>query len=145
MDRRELLLGAGAVALSAVTAAAFGAEHAHDHMHHGSAKNQGLIDATADCIKKGQACHNHCLDLLAQGDKEMAACARTVSQMLATCAALEQLSSLNSRHAAKMAKVAAEVCKECEDECRKHEKKHAECKACADSCAQCLKECNKAV
>ena len=106
-------------------------------------KNQTLINGASDCIKTGEACINHCLDLLAQGDKEMAACAKSVNELLAVCAALQRLATVDSKFLPKYAKVSAEVCEACEKECRKHEKKHKECKACADSCAACLKECKK--
>jgi Cys-rich four helix bundle protein (predicted Tat secretion target) len=141
MDRREMLGGMGALAMAAVAGSASAAEH--DHHHHHGAKNQALINGASDCIKTGEACINHCLDLLAQGDKEMAACAKSVNELLAVCAALQRLATVDSKFLPKYAKVSAEVCEACEKECRKHEKKHAECKACADSCAACLKECKK--
>jgi Cys-rich four helix bundle protein (predicted Tat secretion target) len=141
MDRREMLGGMGVLAMAAVAGQASAAEH--DHHHHHGAKNQTLINGASDCIKTGEACINHCLDLLAQGDKEMAACAKSVNELLAVCAALQRLATVDSKFLPKYAKVSAEVCEACEKECRKHEKKHKECKACADSCAACLKECKK--
>jgi Cys-rich four helix bundle protein (predicted Tat secretion target) len=137
-----MLLGTAAVALAAAGNMAFAEGHDHQHMHHGM-KNQGLIDATFYCVQKGQACIRHCLELLGQGDKEMAACAISVNQMLAVCTSLGQLAGYESKHLAKMAKVAMDVCRECEDECRKHAKKHQECADCADACAACLKECKQ--
>lgn len=142
MDRREMLLGTAAVALAAAGNMAFAEGHDHQHMHH-AAKNQGLIDAAFDCVQKGQVCIRHCLDLLGQGDREMAACAISVNQLLAVCGTLGTLADYQSGHLAKMAQVAMDVCRECEDECRKHAKKHVECKDCADACAACLKECKQ--
>lgn len=141
MDRREMLGSMGVLAMAAVAAQASAADH--DHHHHHGAKNQALVDSASDCVKTGEACINHCLDLLAQGDKEMAACAKSVNEMLAVCAALQRLATTDSKFLKKYAVLAGEVCEACEKECRKHEKKHAECKACADSCAVCLKECKK--
>lgn len=135
-----MLLGAAAVTLTVAGKAAFAGEHDHHHMHH-DAKNQAVIDAAFDCVQKGQVCVRHCLDLLAQGDKEMAACAVSVSQLLAVCGTLGELGNYQSKHLEKMAKVAMDVCKECEDECRKHAKKHQQCADCADACAACFKEC----
>lgn len=142
MNRRDMMLGAGALTLAAASRAAFAdaENHVHRH-HHGQAPNQGLIDATSECVQKGQACLNHCFELLGQGDKEMAACAKSVNQMLAVCTALQQLASAQSPHLSKMARVAADVCKDCEEECRKHAKKHTECRDCAEACAACLKAC----
>lgn len=142
MDRREWLLAAGAATLAAASGAAGAAdEHEHMHHHHGAAPNHGLIDATAECTKVGQACLAHCLVLLGQGETEMAPCAQSVSQMLAVCGALQQLAAQQSKQLPRLAALAADLCKDCEAECRKHEQKHAECKACAEACSACQKEC----
>ena len=148
MDRREVLKGAGAAVMAALAANALaadtkGAHDHHDHEHmHGAANNlTPLILAAADCAQKGDLCLAHCLVLLGNGDKEMAACAKSVNQTIAICHALETLGGQGSKYAASLAKVAMDACKECEDECRKHENKHAECKACADACAACYKQC----
>ena len=140
MDRRQALLGVGAatVALLANTA---GAEQSPHHHHHGAAKYQALIDAAADCVKTGEACVAHCVTVLSEGEKEMAACQATVLETLAICAALQQLANLNSPHLAKVAAVARDICKDCETECRKHESKHSICKDCGDACAACAKQC----
>ncbi len=155
MERRDLLKTAATTAAAAITAAlsanalAAGKEqnhdHSHDHHHHdhgAMGKNYGaLIASSSDCLVTGQACLAHCLVLLGQGDKEMAACAQSVSELLATCEALMKLAIQNSAFTPALAKVSADVCASCEKACRKHEKKHLECKACADACAACLKEC----
>lgn len=145
MERREMLKGAGAIALAALSGAAAAADDAHHHHHdHGAGSRlQPLAASAGDCIATGEACLAHCLVLLGQGDTVMAACAQSVNELLAVCAALQKLALQNAKHAVSFARVAADVCADCEKECRKHEKKHAECKACADSCAACLKECRK--
>ncbi|MCO1623346.1 MULTISPECIES: four-helix bundle copper-binding protein [Pseudomonas] len=145
MQRREMLKTvAGAVAV-VMTSSALAATHEHAHQHdHGTAGARpfaGLIDSSSDCQKTGEACLAHCLVLLGQGDTQMAACAQSVSELLATCSALMKLALQGSRFTPAMAKVAADVCASCETQCRKHENEHPECKACADSCAACLKEC----
>lgn len=145
MDRRTLFQGATAAALSALAGSAAAAavedEHSHHHMHGDGNKNQNLIASASDCLTKGEACLSHCLVLLGDGEKEMAACARSVNQMLAICTALHKVAVQDGSMLPAMAKVAAQTCEACEKECRKHAKKHAECKACADSCADCLKQC----
>ncbi|MDP2761090.1 MAG: four-helix bundle copper-binding protein [Sideroxyarcus sp.] len=150
MDRREMLKAAtGGIMLAATGNAVFAAEdHAgHQHMHdmHGSGnKNQGLIDAAADCVKKGHACLNHGIQLWSEGEnKGMAICAMRVNEMIAACAAIEQLAGNNSAHLVNMAKVVMDVCKDCEKECRKFEKEHEPCRQAADSCDACFKECKK--
>ena len=143
MDRRELLAGSAALAAAAAAGAAFAADEHDHHMHHGGGKFKALVTTAADCIHIGEECMNHCLDLLATGDKELGACAKSVNQMLAACNALVRLGTQESKYLPKMAALAGQICDDCEKECRKHEKKHAQCKACADACAACLKECKK--
>ena len=144
MNRRELLMGAAAMAAVATAGRAFAAGHDHTmHDHHTmSSRNDRLIAAAADCVLKANVCQQHCLVLLGQGDKEMAACAQSSSQVAAVCAALQQLAAAESKHLPKLAKAAMDVCKECEEECKKTEK-HAECKACKEACAACYEECRK--
>ena len=145
MERREMLKTVLATAASAISAAALAGEHDnHNHGKPGVApRNAGVIAASADCLKTGEACLAHCLYLLGNGDKSVAACAQSVNELLATCTAMMKLAGQDSKFVPAMAKVAAEVCASCEKECRKHADHHAECKACAESCAACVKECKK--
>ena len=143
MKRREAMAGSGAFVLAALSTAALAQtkDPAHDHAHMHGGPNQTLLAAASDCVVKGQACLAHCLVLLADGDKVMAACAKSVNQMLAVCGALQNLAAQQSALLPAMAKVALDACQACEKECRQHEKKHAECKACMESCAECAKQC----
>lgn len=95
-----------------------------------------------DCRAGGQIAH--CLVLLGEGDKELAACAKTVQDTIASCTALRQMAAANFTYVAKLAGVVGDICKDCETECRKHEKKHSVCRDCAEACAKCAKECQKA-
>ncbi|MDO8988097.1 MAG: four-helix bundle copper-binding protein [Sideroxyarcus sp.] len=144
MNRRELLLGAAAMAATATAGQAFAAEHDHSmHNHQAMAsRNDSLIAAAADCVLKANLCLQHCLDLLGKGDSSMAACAKSSSQTAAVCTALQQLAMADSKHLPKLARATMDVCKECEEECRKTEK-HPECKACKEACAACYAECKK--
>ncbi len=143
MKRREVMAASGTVMLAALstTALAQAKPQAHDHAHMHGGANAALISAAADCVVKGQACLAHCLVLLADGDKAMGGCAKSVNQMLAACGALQNLAAQQSALLPAMAKVALEACQACEKECRQHEKKHAECKACMESCVECAKQC----
>lgn len=143
MNRRELLLSGVALASAAIVGKVQAADGHEHHHQHGGAVNTGLTAATSDCIQKGQVCLSHCLTLLGQGDKEMAACAQSVNQMLAVCGALQQLASQESSYLKSQAKIAMDICKECEDECKKHADKHDTCKACMEGCRACYKECKK--
>ena len=142
-SRRNILLGATAVA----TAASLGlsgnanAEMDHSHMHAIPADRQKIIDATIDCIKSGQICVQHCIDMFKMKDTSMAECSDTVHEMLASCTAVSQLASYNSRHLKDFAKACINVCEDCKKVCDKHADKHAACKACSESCKDCIKAC----
>ncbi len=146
MNRRELLLGAAAMAATAVSGKAFAAEHDHEHMSmnmehdHKSTRNEKLIASASECVLTGNNCLQHCLVAMGKGEKELAACARSSSQLIAICTALQQLASAESKFLPQMAKLAMDVCKDCEEECKKTDK-HPECKACRDACAACYREC----
>lgn len=145
MQRRNLIEAAGLAVLASLasqaTAQAAADPHAHHHASGGPSK---LTSAAFDCVTKGEACLAHCLVLLGQGEKDMAACARSVNQLLAICGALAKVSVQAGSQLKALARLSASVCEECEKECRKHEKKHAECKACAEACAECAKQCKAA-
>ena len=145
MQRREMLKAVAGTVAVAMTTSVLAAGEKHEHHHElgasGGKDHAGLINTNADCLKSGEACLAHCISLLGQGDKEMAACAQSVSELLATCDALLKLAAQNSQFTPAMARVTADVCASCEKQCRKYENQHAECKACADSCAACFKEC----
>lgn len=149
MNRREMLMGVAAAAATITAGRAFAESHEHmDHTHmahdHASNPNQKLIDAAADCVTKAQLCLSHCIVSMGKGETDLAACANSASQVEATCATLQKLAALNSKHLAAYAKVAMDICKDCEEECKKTEK-HPECKACMEACAACYKECKKLV
>jgi Cys-rich four helix bundle protein (predicted Tat secretion target) len=146
MDRREMLQSGLALTLAAAgTAAAQTSKPmaGHDHHHNDGGKYAALVTASSDCGHIGQACLAHCFIALGDGEKDMAACAAAVNQLLATCSALMKLAASNSKYVPKMAALAQSVCDDCEKECRKHEKKHQECKDCAEACVACAKECKK--
>lgn len=146
MDRRDLLAGAGLLAVAGAARVAMAADDPHAHHHHaGGGKYAELVKTNADCDTKGQICLAHCIKLLGDGDKEMAACAASVRELLATCGALLTMATAESKFTPQLAAVALKVCENCEKECRKHEKKHQQCKDCGDACAACAKECKKVI
>ena len=146
MDRRDTLLALAGAGLLAASGSAAASNHQH-HGHHGHsmALHDALIAAASKCVSTGEACLAHCLVLLADGDKPMAACAQSVNETLAICGALRSLAGQQSNHTPAMAKVALDACLECEKECKKHADKHAECKACMEACADCARECKKLI
>jgi len=143
MDRRGMLFAMGAAAVSASALPGIGQEMPMSHHHMmGGAKNQALIDAAGACSVAAEICVGHCVEMLASGDKTMAACAASSREVAVVCDGLRSLAAQNSAHLASYAKVAAEICKSCEAECRKHPQ-HEACKNCADACAACAIDCGK--
>lgn len=134
ISRREMLLGMGAVAAAAYAGNAASAMSAHDHSKH-TAQQPGLLDATNDCLDKGQRCIAHCLVSFQEGDVTLADCAAKVHEMQAICGAFSYLLAANSEYLESYAGVCEQVCNDCEKECLKH-KEHIECKACAEACAE---------
>ena len=133
ISRRNMLLGLGVVATSAYAGAAFSAAPEHDHSKH-SAQQPDLLNATNNCLDKGQRCIAHCLVSFQEGDVALADCASKVHEMQAICSAFSYLLAANSEYVRAYASVCEKACKDCETECRKHEE-HIECKACAEACA----------
>ena len=141
MNRRELLIGTGALLTTLFTKKAFAASTKHDHTN--VKKFENIIDSGLNCVKKGEACIQHCLAHF--GDASLAECAARVQEMLPICGTLSKLASYESRHLKEYIKVCIQVCKDCEKACRVHENEHVPCKECADACARCIAECEKAL
>ena len=143
MNRRDFIATAGTIAtLAAVTAPALAEEH--EHHHHGDGPYAMLVHRASDCVISAEACLAHCLDLFAAQDTSVAACAKTVTEVLAVCGALTKIALANSPRLVAYAHTAEAFCRACADECKKHADKHAPCKACMDACLACADECAKA-
>jgi len=136
MSRRKVILGMGAVAAAAYTGVAASAMPGHDHSKHSSQLPE-VLDATNNCLDKGQRCIAHCLVSFQEGDVSLAVCASKVHEMQAICGAFSYLLAANSVYTKEYAAVCARACKDCEKECMKH-KEHIECKACAEACAEII-------
>lgn len=142
--KRNLLLGGAALSatLAAGNSFAGASEHAHHHMKN---KYSDVIEATTHCVKSGDACLAHCIELVKMNDTSIAGCLASVTDMLPMCTAISKLAANQSDFTVDLAKICISVCEACEKECRKHEKKHEACRNCAESCAACIKECKKIV
>ena len=133
INRRNVLLGIGAIATAAYAGSAVGAMPGHDHSKH-TAQQPDLLSAANNCLDKGQRCIAHCLASFREGDVALADCASKVHEMEAICGAFSYLLASNSVYIKQYAAVCEKACRDCEKECRKHEE-HVECKACAEACA----------
>ena len=136
VSRRDVLMGLGAFATAAYAGSAVSAMPGHDHSKH-SAQLPDVLDATFNCLDKGQRCIAHCLVSFQEGDTALADCASKVHEMQAICSGFSYLLASNSEYTKAYASVCEQVCKDCEDECMKH-KEHIECKACGEACAELI-------
>ncbi len=145
VNRRKFMTTAATFAAAAATSQFVFAEDKkrkeHSHSKGVSSEFKNLGAAASDCTAKGEACLQHCFDMLSTGDASMASCAKSVREMMIYCHALSQAAAQGSNHIKQLAKIAAESCAECEKECRKHADHHETCRECAESCAECLKLC----
>lgn len=146
MNRRDVLIAAGASAttLAAAGHAAANSKHGSKHSGHYQPAYEEFRKQAEECLGDGHACLDHCLVLLENGDRSIADCAKLVKQMIAICAAVGPVASTGSRHAKSLAKLCHDVCVDCKKECDKHAAKHPICKTCGESCAKMI-ELTKAI
>ncbi|MBM4252060.1 MAG: hypothetical protein FJ146_08825 [Deltaproteobacteria bacterium] len=157
MNRRDLCLsGIGAtVSLLALKAAATGSSpdaakkpSKHDHNnhhreHHTSAddKTSLIASAAANAVTKGLACADHCVEMLAHGEKDMAECLEHVTDLVAVAEVVGKLAANHSQHLAQSAKLAAAVAADCAKACDKHRQHMKTCQDCYDACKDLEKAC----
>ena len=142
MHRRDALKAAvGSAAFLAGSALA-----AEDHMFHKHVEltnaNEDLVAKARDCARTGEACLKVCLDVLETGDTSMAACAKSVRELIFACDALAGMAVHDSRHLAEYAALTSKVCADCREQCLKH-KEHSQCLDCATSCEACIEACER--
>ena len=151
-SRRSLILGAVAATTTLATNAIASSDEHNMHkghkghkMNHSNHKNpnEKAIDASLHCVRQGNLCQDHCIDLIKDGDTSMIDCLNSVTEMLPMCETLSKLASLKSDLLPKFANVCIDACIACEKECKKHAHMHEACKNCAESCAACIVECKK--
>lgn len=102
-----------------------------------------LAKLTAECMRVGQICMQHCINLLAEGDTTMGPCAQTVSEMLAVCQGTQVLALAGSMHLSQAAALCKAVCESCEAACQIHAGHHVECGNCASACKATMAAASK--
>jgi Cys-rich four helix bundle protein (predicted Tat secretion target) len=95
------------------------------------------------CLQAAYACREHCIASLSTGDKMMAQCMRTVSDMIPLCEAVAQLSASKSKHLKKAVAACIDACVDCEAECKKHAAMSDVCKRAGEACTACIAACKK--
>jgi len=157
MNRREVLLSTGAMAVSAsLGALACGGGNAVAQNNvkapapaAGPAKtatgagDAGLAEVASACQGKAQLCLAHCIAMLSAGDTTMSGCAAAVHDMHAVMVGLAAAAASGSKRLKDLARVAMDFCKDCEAECRKHADKHLVCKECMEACQRTIAACQK--
>jgi Cys-rich four helix bundle protein (predicted Tat secretion target) len=161
LDRRAILAGSLGAALVSGEAAAqiwpfrrrsepqpTPAQHQGHGAHQGPAaaapqstlgeEETAVIHVLAHCDMAGQACLTHCLELMAQGDATLAACARGVREMLGVCQTGSELIQSRSSLAAAQLAVCRDACGACRAACLPHVDHHATCSACAEACTHAM-------
>jgi len=135
LNRREMLRTGPA--FFTLTSVAYAADESAPKPAAGgsSDKEEVFAKALGQCVSSGNACLQHCLNLLGTGDTSLAECSKAVRDMLAVCGAEQTLVLGESPRAKTAAQLCIDVCTGCEAACRKHETRHAVCKVCAESCA----------
>jgi Cys-rich four helix bundle protein (predicted Tat secretion target) len=93
MNRRELLVGAGAMLSTIVAHSAFASSHQHAH---GSGKYGNIINSGFNCLNKAKLCIQHCLENF--GDQSLKDCANSVQDMYAVCSTMTQLAASDSAY-----------------------------------------------
>ncbi len=147
MNRREFIAGTGTLAAMVATATSTVTAHGSDNTAAPAASHLAeLATATFDCLKTGEDCLRHCTESLAVGDQSMAACNRTVHDMLAVCEAMSKVATYHTaqaQHTRKLAEVCADICLDCSAACKPHAHHHVTCKRCMESCDACAKACQQ--
>ena len=142
MNRREALkVAAGSAALLAGSAMAEDEHKFHKHVEFRNA-NEDLVNEARKCSQTGEACLKVCLEVLEMGDTSMAACAKSVRELIIACDALAGMAAHDSKHLASYAAVTSKICGECREQCLKH-KEHSQCLDCANACEECIKVCER--
>jgi Cys-rich four helix bundle protein (predicted Tat secretion target) len=138
---RRSFLSSSAVAVTAATASTLA--QAQPKPAPAPAAGNELVATIQKCLSAAYVCRELCVATLQKGDTMMAACMRTVSDMIPLCEATAQLAASKSKHLKKTAAACIDACTECEAECKKHASMHAECKACLEACTACIAACKK--
>lgn len=151
MNRREAFLVASSSLASTALAHTFGTAvsgcgaQSSPTQHGGTtppaSAHDDLARLVAECLAACEACHAHCLTILAIGDTSMAACAQTTHVCAALCRAMVTVTNTESTHLAALAAVCASTCRDCHAACGQHAGHHAVCARCADACQRCADAC----
>ena len=107
---------------------------------HKDSKMKKCAEVCAACQVECDSCFDHCLQLLAKGEKAHLETAKLCADCAECCKACATLCARNSALSQPMLECCAKCCEECAAACEKFpDDKHMA--ACAKSCRDCAKEC----
>lgn len=106
-----------------------------------------VFNTATDCTKKGEICHQHCQERLAEGDTHFSHCNTAVQQMMVFSDAAAKLAGMKAVKIQDILDTAVHAAQDCVEACKEHESHwskgmHLECKECASSCEQFISACN---
>lgn len=140
MDRREVLVNAGTLAVASSGIFSLGSTTAFSAP---ATPVENLIATSMKCLETGLKCERLCTETLVQGDKSMADCMLAIQDMLTMVRAASELAAHKSPLLAKMVASCSLACEECKKQCEKHAKHHVICADCSKACDECIKACQK--
>ena len=114
-----------------------------DHEHH-AGKHDKCAKACSACQQGCASCFDHCVKLVAKGNKDHAVTVRTCADCGQVCALAATLTAGNSPMAVPVCEACAKCCDNCAAACEKFkDDKHMA--MCAKMCRDCAKECREMV
>jgi len=145
MNRRNNLSVAGVVALGLTALLSLGAsadEPKSSHKNHG--KVHPCAKACADCANQCEACYQHCVELVAAGDKRHTITLRLCADCGELCTTAAKLVSRESPLRGVVCEACARACDVCAAACEAFPADE-HMTACAHSCRDCARACRDMV
>jgi hypothetical protein len=112
---------------------------AASHSGHGGAAND-CAAACADCQRSCDSCAEHCLKLVAEGNKRHQQTLQTCLDCAEICAAADRIVSRSGPFSDTICRACAEACKRCATACEQFpDDEHMA--QCANECGKCQRAC----
>lgn len=110
---------------------------------------RAVLKTTADCVRAGQVCIQHCQEELIKGNgKEFQNCTIAAHQMVPVCELVGTLAAYKAKSLVDFLDGCIKACDTCFKACKEHEAHfghgmHLECKRCMEACAACAEACRQ--
>jgi hypothetical protein len=100
-------------------------------------RNRHILDALVGCVEACNACNYWCNE----GAEGMGECGRLCVDCAAICDLTHTLLARDSRWAAPVAAIGAQISAECAAECGKHDDEY--CRQCVQACRESAERCRE--